>query len=57
MIDMKYGVWEGGSTGNYTDRKLKTIVMPTLNNHGTGGAEDYAGVTSAIRVLRSDGAP
>lgn len=49
MIDMKYGVWEGGSAGNYTSRKVKTIVMPTLNNHGSGSAEDYAGVTSAIK--------
>jgi hypothetical protein len=45
MIDMKNGVWEGGS---YTGRKVKTIFMPTLNNHGEG-SEDYAGVTSAIK--------
>lgn len=45
MIDMKNGVWEGGS---YTGRKVKAIYMPTLNNHGWGG-EDYAGVTSAIK--------
>jgi hypothetical protein len=45
MIDMKYGVWENGA---YTTRKIVPIVMPTLNNHGWG-AEDYAGVTSAIK--------
>ena len=45
MIDMKNGVWENGS---YTGQKVKTIVMPTLNNHGTG-SEDTAGVTSAIK--------
>lgn len=45
LIDMKNGVWENGA---YTGRKVKTIFMPTLNNHGYG-AEDYAGVTSAIK--------
>ena len=45
MIDMKNGVWEQGA---YTGRQIKTIVMPTLNNHGSG-SEDYAGVTSAIK--------
>jgi hypothetical protein len=45
MIDMKNGVWEGG---NYTGRSVKTIVMPTLNNHGYG-VESYAGITSAIK--------
>jgi hypothetical protein len=45
MIDMKNGVWQNGG---YTAQKIKTIVMPTLNNHGTG-SEDYAGVTSAIK--------
>jgi hypothetical protein len=45
MIDMKNGVWENG---NYTDRKIKAIFMPTLNNHGDG-VEDVAGVTSAIK--------
>ncbi len=49
MIDMKYGVWEGGTGGGYTERKVKTIFMPTLNNHGLFGVEDYAGVTSAIK--------
>jgi hypothetical protein len=48
MIDMKNGVWENGS---YTGRNVKAIFMPTLNNHGVsgGGAEDYAGITSAIK--------
>jgi len=45
MIDMKNGVWENGG---YTGRNVKAIFMPTLNNHGTG-AEDYAGVSSAIK--------
>jgi hypothetical protein len=45
MIDLKNGVWENGG---YTARKIKTIFMPTLNNHGQG-YEDYAGVTSAIK--------
>ena len=30
MIDLKNGVWENGG---YTGRKVKVIVMPTLNNH------------------------
>lgn len=45
MIDMKNGVWENGA---YTGRKVKAIFMPTLNNHGNA-AEDYAGVTSAVK--------
>lgn len=45
MIDIKNGVWENGS---YTGRNVKTIFMPTLNNHGSG-IEDYAGITSAIK--------
>lgn len=45
MIDMKNGVWENGV---YTGRKVKTIFMPTLNNHGWG-SEDYAGITSAVK--------
>jgi hypothetical protein len=45
MIDMKNGVWEEGM---YTGRKVKTIFMPTLNNHGYE-AENYAGVTSAVK--------
>jgi hypothetical protein len=47
MIDLRAGVWESGS---YTGRKVKTIVMPTLNNHDySGGKEDAAGITSAIK--------
>jgi hypothetical protein len=45
MIDMKNGVWENGA---YTGRRVRTIVMPTLNNHGTGSTEDV-GITSAIK--------
>lgn len=47
LIDMKNGVWEAGS---YTGRRVRTIFMPTLNNHGSG-SEDYAGVTSAIKCF------
>ena len=36
IIDMKNGVWENGS---YTGRKVKTIVMPTLNNHSSDRRE------------------
>lgn len=46
LIDMKNGVWESGT---YTGRKVKTIQMPTLNNHGTSSNQDYAGITSAIK--------
>lgn len=48
IIDMKNGVWENGS---YTGRKVKAIVMPTLNNHcaPNNGLQDYAGVTSAVK--------
>ena len=48
IIDMKNGVWENGA---YTGRKVKAIFMPTLNNHcyTPGGAQDYAGVTSAVK--------
>lgn len=45
IIDMQNGVWEGDG---YTGRAVKSIFMPTLNNHGWG-SEDYAGVTSAIK--------
>jgi len=47
LIDMKNGVWE---KGKYTGRRVRAIFMPTLNNHGEG-AEDYAGVTSAIKCF------
>jgi uncharacterized protein (DUF362 family) len=45
MIDLKNGVWENGQ---YTGRRVKTIVIPTLNNHGDA-SEDEAGVTSAVK--------
>jgi hypothetical protein len=47
MIDLKNGVWESGS---YTGRRVRTICMPTLNNHGTGTDEDV-GITSAIKTF------
>ena len=47
MIDMKNGVWEGGA---YTGRRVKALFMPTLNNHdSSGGKEDYAGLTGAVK--------
>jgi hypothetical protein len=45
MIDMKNGAWKNGV---YTGQRVKTIFMPTLNNHGSG-SEDYAGITSAVK--------
>ena len=48
MIDMRNGVWENGG---YTGREVKTIFMPTLNNHGSSYNEDYAGITSAIKCF------
>ena len=45
-IDLKNGVWENGA---YNGQKVKLIVLPTLNNHGSLDAEDYAGPTSAIK--------
>jgi hypothetical protein len=47
LIDMKNGVWEAGA---YTGRKVRTIFMPTLNNHGNG-EDDYAGITSAVKCF------
>ena len=47
MIDVKNGVWENGK---YSGRRVRTIFMPTLNNHGEG-SEDYAGITSAIKCF------
>lgn len=47
IIDMKNGVWENG---HYTGQKVKTIFMPTLNNHGCF-SEDYAGITSAVKCF------
>lgn len=45
MIDLRNGVWEDGS---FTGRRVKTIIIPTLNNHGEGANED-CGITSAIK--------
>ena len=50
LIDMKHGVWTGGAGGSYTGQAVKTIFMPTLNNHGNG-SQDYSGVTSAIKCF------
>jgi hypothetical protein len=47
LIDLKYGVWQGGS---YTGQKVKLIFTPTLNNHGSFNSEDYAGPTSALKT-------
>jgi hypothetical protein len=50
IIDLRRGVWEGGTGGGYTSRKVKMIVMPTMNNHSYGGgSEDYAGMSSAVK--------
>ena len=46
LIDLQNGVWQGGS---YTGQQVKTILLPTLNNHGSFGYEDYAGPTSALK--------
>jgi len=46
LIDLKNGVWAAGS---YTGQKVKTIFLPTLNNHGSLNSEDYAGPTSALK--------
>jgi hypothetical protein len=46
LIDLQNGVWEGGS---YTGQQVKVIFLPTLNNHGSFGSEDYAGPTSALK--------
>ncbi len=46
LIDLKNGVYNGGYAGQPA---LRFIKMPNLNNHGTGGAQDYAGVTSATK--------
>lgn len=44
-LDVRDGVWE---SGGYTGRRVKTIYMPTLNNHGNG-SQDPAGVTGALK--------
>jgi hypothetical protein len=46
LIDTKQGVWSGGA---YTGQSVKLIFLPTLNNHGSAGQEDYAGATSAVK--------
>jgi hypothetical protein len=46
LVDLKNGVWEGGG---YNGQQVKLIFLPTLNNHGTYGNEDYAGPTSALK--------
>jgi hypothetical protein len=40
------GVWENGG---YNGQQVRLIFLPTLNNHGSGGSEDYAGPTSAVK--------
>ncbi len=47
IIDLKNGVWNNGS---YTGQAAKIIFLPTLNNHGSYGSEDYAGPTSALKT-------
>ena len=47
IIDPKNGIYVDGEL---TGQAVKTICMPTLNNHGSG-SEDYAGVTSAIKCF------
>ena len=46
LIDLQNGVWEGGG---YNGQQVKLIFLPTLNNHGSFGSEDYAGPTSALK--------
>ncbi|MBL3591556.1 MAG: DUF362 domain-containing protein [gamma proteobacterium endosymbiont of Lamellibrachia anaximandri] len=46
LIDTKNGVWSGGA---YNSQNVKLIFLPTLNNHGGAGSEDYAGATSAVK--------
>jgi len=46
LIDLKNGVYDNGYANQPT---MKFIKMPTLNNHGTGGSQDYAGVTSSTK--------
>jgi hypothetical protein len=46
LIDLQHGVWESGV---YNGQQVKLIFMPTLNNHGSFGSEDYAGPTSALK--------
>lgn len=46
LIDLKNGVWHDGA---YTGQKVKVILLPTLNNHGSFNSEDYAGPTSTVK--------
>jgi hypothetical protein len=46
LIDLRYGVWAGGA---YTGQPTRIVFLPTLNNHGSFGNEDYAGPTSALK--------
>ncbi len=46
LIDLKHGVYDNGYDGQPA---LKFIKVPTLNNHGSGGEQDYAGITSAVK--------
>jgi hypothetical protein len=46
LIDLKNGVYDNGYSGQPA---LKFIKVPTLNNHGYGGGQDYAGITSAVK--------
>ena len=46
LIDLKNGVWQNGG---YTGQKVRLILLPTLNNHGSLNSEDYAGPTSAVK--------
>ncbi len=46
LIDLKNGVYENGYNQNVS---VKFIKMPTLNNHGWSGDQDYAGITSAVK--------
>ncbi len=46
LIDLQNGVWSGG---DYNGQQVKLIFLPTLNNHGSFGSEDYAGPTSAVK--------
>ena len=46
LIDLRYGVYDNGYEGQ---PPLKFIKVPTLNNHGDNGNQDYAGITSATK--------
>ena len=48
LIDTKYGVWSEKDR-KYTDQQVKLFFLPTLNNHGGSGREDYAGATGAVK--------